>query len=185
MFLCLEYLYLGGNRIVCLPEELGFLHASQRCIFTTTASHLRSLRTLTLHNNNLSSLPRGFLTLKHLESLTIRQNPLVQDFVRKLPVGPPSLQEVAGRVIKNNDIYYSSETLPQPLVDYLNSAKRCVNPQCDCVYFDTRVQDVEFVDFCGLYRVPLHHFICSAHPIVEQNNANHTPSDRMRRVLLG
>ena len=56
-----------------------------------------------------------------------------------------------------SDIYYSSETLPQPLVDYLNSAKRCVNPQCDCVYFDTRVQDVEFVDFCGLYRVPLHH----------------------------
>ena len=34
-----------------------------------------------------------------------RQNPLVQDFVRKLPVGPPSLQEVAGRVIKNNGTF--------------------------------------------------------------------------------
>ena len=56
-----------------------------------------------------------------------------------------------------SDIYYSPETLPQPLVDYLDSAKRCVNPQCNHVYFDTRVQDVEFVDFCGLYRVPLHH----------------------------
>ncbi|KAL5270170.1 hypothetical protein ACHWQZ_G001040 [Mnemiopsis leidyi] len=188
----LEYLYLGGNKLVCLPQEMGFLprlsalylHNNQLINIPANFRHLRSLRTLTLHNNNLSSLPRGFLSLKHLESLTIRQNPLVQDFVRKLPVGPPSLQEVAGRVIKNNDIYYSPEILPQPLVDYLDSAKRCVNPQCNHVYFDTRVQDVEFVDFCGLYRVPLHHYICSPHPI-EHNSSPQSPSDRMRRVLLG
>lgn len=179
-----------------LPPEMGFLprltalyvHNNKIDNIPNSFRHLRCLKTLTLHSNKLTSLPRGLLTLNNLESLSIRGNPLVQHFVKELPRGPPSLQELAGRTIKNTSVYYSLETLPRPLVEYLDSAKRCVNPRCKCVYFDTRVQDVEFVDFCGLYRVPLHHYICSPHTkkdcsgCVRNTNA---PKHVMDRVLLG
>ena len=51
-------------------------------------------------------------------------------FVEDLVYNPPSLLELAGRVVKVRNIRYSPEDIPGNLVQYLNSAQRCVNPKC-------------------------------------------------------
>jgi hypothetical protein len=43
----------------------------------------------------------------------------------------------------------------------LRSAEHCVNPKCCGVYFESRVEHVKFVDFCGKYRIPLMQYLCS------------------------
>jgi hypothetical protein len=56
------------------------------------------------------------------------------------------------------------------------------------VFFDSRVEHVKFVDFCGKYRVPLLQYLCSARCIGEKSAAASAdpPSDQLlRKVLLG
>lgn len=43
---------------------------------------------------------------------------------------PPSLLELAARVIMTNNIQYDGESIPRNLVEYLNSGHRCVNSKC-------------------------------------------------------
>ena len=47
-----------------------------------------------------------------------------------LVYNPPSLLELSGRVIKIEQLPYSRQDLPRSLYEYLNSAHRCVNPEC-------------------------------------------------------
>ena len=66
------------------------------------------------------------------------------------------------------------------------------------VFFDTRVEDVQFVDFCGMYHIPLMRYLCSSHCERQQTAEGALRSDesdsddevgwrqrRLRRVLLG
>lgn len=62
--------------------------------------------------------------------LSLRDNPLVVRFVSDMTHNPPSLLELAARVIKTNDIRYDRESIPRNLVEYLNSGHRCVNSKC-------------------------------------------------------
>lgn len=91
---------------------------------------LHSLRSLSLHNNLLTYLPREILNLVHLEELSLRGNPLVVRFVRDLTYNPPSLQELAGRTIKTRNVPYAPSDLPENLVRYLSLASNCPNPKC-------------------------------------------------------
>ena len=91
--------------------------------------NLRRLRSLSLHNNQLSTLPTEIVSLNLIE-LSLRNNPLVARFVQNLVIDPPSLLELAGRVVKIERLVYESEGLPKCLVKYLQSAQRCVNPHC-------------------------------------------------------
>lgn len=50
---------------------------------------------------------------------------------------PPSLLELAARVIKTNEIPYTSEILPKNLIDYLNGGRRCVNNNCKGTSFNS------------------------------------------------
>lgn len=71
------------------------------------------------------------MKLKNLQQLSLRSNPLVARFVRDMTFDPPSLKELAGRMIKLKSIPYASpEEMPSTLIDYLNSAHQCVNPKC-------------------------------------------------------
>lgn len=65
-----------------------------------------------------------------LVQLSLRDNPLVVRFVSDMTHNPPSLLELAARVIKTNDIRYDRESIPRNLVEYLNSGHRCVNSKC-------------------------------------------------------
>ncbi|MBZ3870845.1 Leucine-rich repeat-containing protein 58 [Sciurus carolinensis] len=165
----LECLYLGGNFIKEIPPELANLPSLTYLVLYDNKiqsvppqlSQLHSLRSLSLHNNLLTYLPRDILNLIHLEELSLRGNPLVVRFVRDLTYDPPTLLELAARTIKIRNISYTPYDLPGNLLRYLSLASNCPNPKCGGVYFDCCVRQIKFVDFCGKYRLPLIHYLCS------------------------
>ncbi|TFK04116.1 rac GTPase-activating protein 1 [Platysternon megacephalum] len=204
----LEFLYLGGNFITSIPPELANLPSLSYLVLSDNKiqsippqlAQLHSLRSLSLHNNLLTYLPREILNLVHLEELSLRGNPLVVRFVRDLTYNPPSLLELAGRTMKTRNIPYAPSDLPGNLVRYLSLASNCPNPKCGGVYFDSCVRQIKFVDFCGKYRLPLMHYLCSPEcsspcSSASQSSTSQSESDsedeaivaahRMQKVLLG
>ena len=174
----LSALILSSNRLQTLPEEL---------------SQLSKLESLRLHDNHLEALPTDLIKLTNLKELSLRNNPLVMRFVKEWPNKVPSLLELAGRSVKKNKLYYSSTVIPSVLVEYLDGARHCDNPNCNGVYFTSRYESVKFVDFCGKYRVPLMQYLCSVLCDSEDSSGNVSSSEeeeqaaqvKMKRVLLG
>ncbi|XP_013400621.1 leucine-rich repeat-containing protein 58-like [Lingula anatina] len=198
----LEILYLGGNNLTEIPAEIG--HLSQLTALNLcdnklqslppTLMNLQKLQSLSLHNNSICVLPQEIVALDLVE-LSLRNNPLVARFVQDLVYKPPSLLELAGRVLKTKAVQYEESEVPRNLVDYLASAQSCVNPRCKGVYFTSRWEHVKFVDFCGKYRVPLLQYLCApnctpASPLVSLSSSDSEPEDdipvvKMKKVLLG
>ncbi|XP_046903544.1 leucine-rich repeat-containing protein 58-like [Hypomesus transpacificus] len=199
----LELLYLGGNQITCIPPELANLPYLSYLVLCDNRiqsippqlTRLHSLRSLSLHNNLLTYLPREILSLVRLHELSLRGNPLVVRFVKEMTYDPPSLLELAARTVKSRNVPYSPCDLPSHLLHYLDLASKCPNPKCAGVYFDSCVRHIKFVDFCGKYRLPLMHYLCSpectspcsSNPQsdAESEDESSVPADRLQRVLLG
>uniref|UniRef100_H3D8U9 Leucine rich repeat containing 58 n=1 Tax=Tetraodon nigroviridis TaxID=99883 RepID=H3D8U9_TETNG len=199
----LELLYLGGNLISAIPPELANLPNLSYLVLCDNRiqsippqlTRMHSLRSLSLHNNLLTYLPREILSLVHLHELSLRGNPLVVRFVKEMTYDPPSLLELAGRTIKSRNIPYYPCDLPANLLRYLDLASKCPNPKCAGVYFDSCVRHIKFVDFCGKYRLPLMHYLCSpqctspcsSNPQsdAESEDESSVPAYRLQRVLLG
>ncbi|CAI9607743.1 unnamed protein product, partial [Staurois parvus] len=200
----LEFLYLGGNFISHIPPELANLPYLSCLVLCDNRIHsvppqlaqVHSLRSLSLHNNLLTYLPREILSLVHLQELSLRGNPLVVRFVRDLMYTPPTLLELAARTIKSRSLPYTPWELPENLVRYLDLASKCPNPKCGGVYFDSCVRQIKFVDFCGKYRLPLMHYLCSpecSSPCSSVSSQSESDSEdeamvaarRMQKVLLG
>ncbi|XP_014671023.1 PREDICTED: leucine-rich repeat-containing protein 58-like [Priapulus caudatus] len=201
----LEVLYLGGNYLSEIPATVGYLSCLTALILCdnqlhslpSTVCHLSQLQSLSLHDNRLTTLPPE-LTKLNLLDLSLRNNPLVVKFVQDMVYEPPTLLELAARRIKIKNIQYSRKDLPQTLVAYLSTAKRCVNPKCKGVYFDSHIKQVNFVDFCGKYRLPLLEYLClptcNSHPVVlsstdedsdgDDDAAARSSADRIKKVLL-
>ncbi|XP_003699574.1 leucine-rich repeat-containing protein 58 [Megachile rotundata] len=189
----LHVLSMGGNRLTEVPSTLGELKSLQALVLCdnmlenlpSSIAKLTNLKSLLLHKNRLRTLPTEIITLRCLTELSLRDNPLVVRFVSDMTHNPPSLLELAARVIKTIDIQYDEESLPRNLVEYLNSGHRCVNPKCKGVFFNNRVEHVKFVDFCGKYRLPLLQYLCSR-KCVESRDGDEVVSGAMiRKVLLG
>ncbi len=147
-----------------------------------------------LHNQNrLTTLPHGLIFLNSLTELSLRGNPLVVRFIREMAFQPASLLELSARVVKIHALPFQEFGLPRSLENYLSMARSCVNTQCQGVFFDARVEHVKFVDFCGMYRIPLMQYLCSSRcragsPAVRGQSPDGTLFDetsKMRRVLLG
>ena len=174
----LQALSLCENRLRELPSSIAYL---------------TKLKSLALHRNELTALPPEIVKLRSLYELSLRNNPLVVRFVRDMVYNPPSLLELAGRCIKVNKMAADEFQLPVQLLRYLRTAQRCVNPKCKGVYFDNRVEQIKFVDFCGIYRLPLLQYLCSpccssSNPSIQVSSSddeNDLPEGRLRRVLLG
>ncbi|XP_014208155.1 leucine-rich repeat-containing protein 58 [Copidosoma floridanum] len=190
----LQILSMGGNRLTDVPSTLGQLTALQALILSdnmleslpSSIANLKNLKTLQLHKNRLRTLPTEIITLRCLTELSLRDNPLVVRFVSDMTHNTPSLLELAARVVKTNEIPYREDELPRNLIDYLNSAHRCVNSLCKGVFFDNRVEHVKFVDFCGKYRLPLLQYLCSSKCIGPREGDEEVVSGAMiRKVLLG
>ena len=62
--------------------------------------------------------------------LSLRDNPLVVRFVSDMTHNPPSLMELAARVVKQHSVPYNPQEMPRSLHEYLQSAHHCVNPKC-------------------------------------------------------
>ncbi|MBN3281801.1 LRC58 protein, partial [Polyodon spathula] len=199
----LELLYLGGNSITSIPPELANLPYLSYLVLCDNRiqsippqlAQMNSLRSLSLHNNLLTYLPREILSLFQLQELSLRGNPLVVRFVKDMTYDPPSLLELAGRTVKSRNLPYKPEDLPGNLVRYLDLASKCPNPKCGGVYFDSCVRHIKFVDFCGKYRLPLMHYLCSpecsspcsSNPQSDADSEDESsvPAHRMQKVLLG
>lgn len=166
----LVHLYLGGNLLQRLPRSLGelvnleALHLNDNLLdqLPNELQNLSSLKTLSLHGNQLASLPSHIMHLQCLQNISLRNNPLVLRFVREHFNDVASLLELSGRCIKQQHVPYDDTQLPHSLVTFLNSAKHCDNPVCAGVYFTRHIRQIKFVDFCGKYRVPLMHYLCSS-----------------------
>ena len=138
---------MGGNRIAEIPDELGYLTqmtALNLCdnrieSLPRTLANLRRLQSLSLHNNQLETLPTEIVSLNLIE-LSLRNNPLVVRFVRDMMYDPPSLLELAGRVIRLRNVSVTAEDLPPNLIDYLGSGQQCVNPRCKGTYLFSLVE---------------------------------------------
>lgn len=198
----LEILYLGGNALQSIPEEIGYMQSLVSLVLSdnrletlpNSLAMLTSLQSLSLHNNRLSTLPPEIIHLNLVE-LSLRNNPLIVRFVKQMTYEPPSLLELAGRVVKVKNIKYSYESLPGSLVHYLDSSHSCVNPKCKGVYFTAHVEHVKFVDFCGKYRVPLLQYLCSpkctSAPLIALTSESESEDEeppvvsRLKKVLLG
>ncbi|XP_046384143.1 leucine-rich repeat-containing protein 58 [Ischnura elegans] len=193
----LQVLYLGGNRLVEIPASVGelqHLHSLVLCdnmleSLPSSIANLHLLKSLLLHKNQLRTLPSEIIALKGLSELSLRDNPLVVRFVRDMTHNPPTMLELAARIIKIHSIPYTSEEVPQNIFEYLNGAHYCLNPKCKGVFFDNRIEHIKFVDFCGKYRIPLLHYLCSS-KCMENVNADSAEecslsNDMMKKVLLG
>lgn len=190
----LQVLSMGGNRLTEVPSTLGQLKSLQALVLCdnmleslpSSIANLTNLKSLLLHKNRLKTLPTEIITLRCLTELSLRDNPLVVRFVSDMTHNPPSLLELAARVIKTIDMRYDEEHIPRNLVEYLNSGHRCVNPKCKGVFFNNRVEHVKFVDFCGKYRLPLLQYLCSSKCIGPREGEEEVVSGAMiRKVLLG
>lgn len=190
----LQVLSMGGNRLTEVPSTLGRCTALQALVLCdnmleslpSSISNLKNLKSLLLHKNRLRTLPTEIITLKNLTELSLRDNPLVVRFVSDMTHDPPSLLELAARVVKSCNISYDGEIIPRNLIEYLNSGHRCVNVNCQGIFFNNRVEHVKFVDFCGKYRLPLLQYLCSSKCIDPRDGEEEMVSGAMiRKVLLG
>ena len=96
LMLCdrLEVLYLGGNQLVSIPDEFGYLRSLSMLVLCDNVIeslprsliNLRRLESLSLHNNRLSTLPPE-ITRLNLVELSLRNNPLVVRSVRQSLIG--------------------------------------------------------------------------------------------------
>ncbi|OAD61776.1 Leucine-rich repeat-containing protein 58 [Eufriesea mexicana] len=189
----LHVLSMGGNRLTEVPSTLGELMSLQALTLCdnmleslpSSIAKLTNLKSLLLHKNKLRTLPTEIIRLKCLTELSLRDNPLVVRFVSDMTHNPPSVLELAARVIKTNDIQYDEQSIPRNLVEYLNSGHRCVNSKCKGVFFNNRVEHVKFVDFCGKYRLPLLQYLCSRKCIESRDGDEVVSGAMIRKVLLG
>lgn len=192
----LQVLSVGGNFITEVPDSVGLLSQLQALVICdnlienlpASIARLNNLKSLMLHKNRLKHLPKDIVALKNLTELSLRDNPLVVRFVQDIALNPPSMMELAARIVKSAGVAYEPTDLPRTVLEYLRSANCCVNPKCKGVFFDNRVEHIKFVDFCGKYRVPLLQYLCSS-KCIEPEQTRPEPSGAsgymMRKVLLG
>jgi len=192
----LKILYLGGNQLEMLPDEIGQMKYLQSLSLSDnrlrrlpeTLSTLSRLRVLHLHQNMLTTLPHGLIFITSLSDLSLRDNPLVMRFIHDMELQPASLLELCARTVKLHHLNYHDEVIPGSLETYLDTAHQCVNPVCDGVYFNHRIEHVKFSDFCGKYRVPLLQYLCSSQCSAKYQEGAGKGEERgppLSRVLLG
>ncbi|KAF4524554.1 hypothetical protein B566_EDAN002829 [Ephemera danica] len=165
---CLKYLYLGSNRISEISKDIKKLMRQPFSQWNSrnggknnfTRGRVEVIVTLITHNYSIFMCRLPSINIKL--GYPLRDNPLVVRFVREMTHQPPaSLLELAARAVQTHRVHYGPGDLPASLLEYLGSAHHCVNPQCQGVFFDNRVEHIKFVDFCGKYRVPLLQYLCS------------------------
>ena len=177
---------MGGNHIEVVPLEVGQLRnllslnlsSNRITVLPRELDQLKSLESLLLHHNKLHFLPKSIIHLENLLELSLRNNPLIHKFTLNMEREVPTLVELSCYVIKKNHIPYKF-IVPNYLTNFLDSSKKCDNPKCDGVYFETKVKKLKFVDFCGRYRVPLLEYLCAhcEYPYVNERLSSSSSED--------
>lgn len=126
----LKSLLLHKNRLRTLPTEIIKLKCLMEVGYLKIIYLCNCMVIITIHLHIRVYVVREYDVKYFVLQLSLRDNPLVVRFVSDMTYDPPSLLELAARAIKTSDIRYDNENVPRNLVEYLNSAHRCVNPKC-------------------------------------------------------
>ncbi|KAF9929785.1 hypothetical protein FBU30_001221 [Linnemannia zychae] len=140
----LASLVLDNNRITSIPSQIG---------------HLKELVHLDLSDNPIMVLPAEVGKLQFLRRLKLDRCPLVKEFTHSPVHSPPTLLELAARVIVRHDVKVPKMMLPH-LKDYIDSAQSCTF--CDGPYFDSWVKRGKLIEKNEIL-VPLEYSLCQPH----------------------
>ncbi|KAG0378146.1 hypothetical protein BGX24_004611 [Mortierella sp. AD032] len=160
-------LRLSGNFIDSLPPSIGELtkltHLSiennQLKRIPRQLGQLKALTHLVLDDNPITVLPAEVGQLQYLRRLKLERCPLVREFVHSPVHSPPTLMELAARVILRQRMVVPS-LLPSHLKAYLRTSQRC--SFCDGPYFESSVKRGKMVDKNEVL-IPLEYTLCMPH----------------------
>ncbi|KAF8947607.1 hypothetical protein BGZ47_008499 [Haplosporangium gracile] len=140
----LASLTLDNNRITSIPSQIGLI---------------KDLVNLDLSDNPIKVLPAEVGKLQFLRRLKLERCPLVEEFVHSPVHSPPTLLELAARVIARYDIQMPPLMLPH-LKAYVDSAQSCTF--CDGPYFDSWVKRGKLIEKNEMF-IPLEYTLCQPH----------------------
>ncbi|KAG0263968.1 hypothetical protein BG011_007689 [Mortierella polycephala] len=134
----LAALSLESNRLQSIPSQIG---------------KIKGLVSLDLSSNPITVLPAEIGKLQFLRRLKLDRCPLVEEFVHSPLHSPPTLLELAARVIVRHDVPVPPMLLPH-LTTYIKSARTC--SFCDGPYFDSWVKRGKMIEKNETF-IPLDH----------------------------
>ncbi|KAG0207337.1 hypothetical protein BGX28_001387 [Mortierella sp. GBA30] len=140
----LAALYLDNNRLESIPSHIG---------------QIKGLVNLDLSDNPITVLPAEVGKLQFLRRLKLDRCPLKEEFVHSPLHSPPTLLELAARVIVRHEVPIPSLLLPH-LKTYLRSARKCTF--CDGPYFDSWVKRGKMIEKNDVF-IPLEYTLCQPH----------------------
>ncbi|KAG0286874.1 hypothetical protein BGZ96_009099 [Linnemannia gamsii] len=140
----LTHLSLENNQLKRVPRQLG---------------QLKALTHLVLDDNPITVLPAEVGQLQYLRRLKLERCPLVREFVHSPVHSPPTLMELAARVILRQGMMVPP-LMPSHLKAYLRSSQRC--SFCDGPYFESSVKRGKMIEKNELL-VPLEYTLCMPH----------------------
>ncbi|KAF8977004.1 Leucine-rich repeat-containing protein 63 [Entomortierella lignicola] len=140
----LTLLRLDNNRITRIPSQIN---------------RLKNLTTLDLDNNPITVLPAEIGQLHFLKRLQLENCPLVSGFVHSPLQSPPTLLELAARVIVRKGVNVPS-ILPSHLKKYIKSSQPC--SFCGGPYFESSFKRGRLIEKNNI-TVPLEYTLCTLH----------------------
>ncbi|KAG0293030.1 hypothetical protein BGZ97_005443, partial [Linnemannia gamsii] len=140
----LASLTLDNNRITSIPPQIGLI---------------KDLVNLDLSDNPIKVLPAEVGKLQFLRRLKLERCPLIEEFVHSPVNSPPTLLELAARVIVRHDIQMPPLMLPH-LKAYVDSAQACTF--CEGPYFDSWVKRGKLIEKNEMF-IPLEYTLCQPH----------------------
>ncbi|KAG9070119.1 hypothetical protein KI688_009451 [Linnemannia hyalina] len=140
----LTHLSLENNQLKRIPRQLG---------------RLKALTHLVLDDNPITVLPAEVGQLQYLRRLKLERCPLVREFVHSPVHSPPTLMELAARVILRQGMVVPP-LMPSHLKAYLRTSQRC--SFCDGPYFESSVKRGKMIEKNDVL-VPLEYTLCMPH----------------------
>ncbi|KAF9433374.1 hypothetical protein BGZ76_009541 [Entomortierella beljakovae] len=142
-------LYLDNNKLESIPSQIG---------------QIKGLVNLDLSDNPITVLPAEVGKLQFLRRLKLDRCPLVEEFSHSPLQSPPSLLELAARVIVRQNLAIPSKIVPH-LKEYIQSAESC--SFCEGPFFDSFVKRGKMIEKNDML-IPLEYTLCQPHWNTEQ-----------------
>ncbi|KAF8924509.1 hypothetical protein BGZ58_001720, partial [Dissophora ornata] len=140
----LAVLSLDNNLLESIPSQIGLI---------------KGLVNLDLSDNPITVLPAEVGKLQFLRRLKLERCPLVEEFSHSPLHSPPTLLELAARVIVRHDVPMPTMLLPH-LKNYIKSARPCTF--CDGPYIDSYVKRGKIIEKNEVH-IPLEYTLCQPH----------------------
>ncbi|KAF9431734.1 hypothetical protein BGZ76_011777, partial [Entomortierella beljakovae] len=140
----LTTLCLDNNRLTMIPSQIR---------------HLKNLSTLDLDDNPITVLPAEIGQLHYLRRLRLERCPLLTEFMHSPLHSPPTLLELAARVIVRHGVRIPT-MLPSHLKSYIRTAQPC--SFCSGPYFETSFKRGKMIEKNEVI-IPLEYNLCIPH----------------------